>query len=57
MDPIPPQVPEMAATPQAPLHLHFHLDPNSSTDRIEYIFKNAATHFQGALASPPNHPH
>lgn len=38
--------------PQAPLHLHFHLDPESSTDSIEYIFKNAATHFQGSPGIP-----
>jgi hypothetical protein len=43
----PHQVPQPVALPQAPLHLHFHLDPDTSSDRIEHIVKNAVSRLQG----------
>lgn len=43
----PHQVPQPVAPPKAPLHLHFHLDPETSTDRIEHLVKNTVSRFQG----------
>ena len=43
----PHQVPQPVALPQAPLHLHFHLDPDTPSDRLEHLVKNTVSRLQG----------